>query len=507
MRATTLHARDSESNRPESPVFALLRETVGVDPRALACFRIALGADLLYEIVGRSVSLTAHFSDAGVLPRDSFSPFWRIVPSLFFLSGDVRVQALLCLVAAVAALMLIAGYRTTGATVASWVLYLGMVDRNPLINSGGDHLLRYLLFWSMFVPLGAVASIDERSKERRGAVTPRDRRALIVTGGVAGLKLQIVSVYLFAGLHKLQAPAWHSGVAVTRALQMYTRSTPFGLWLLAFPNALAFATHIIPWLQVIGAVLLLVPFRSGLPSTLIVSGFTIFQLMLAFTIVLGNFQQVCILMMIPLLPPWFWDRWTNGTTASRSISESISRQSPTKGARAVQGVVGVIAAYVFAMNAGQYVAEQIAPGHATLPGRPERIGSVLGLDQSWRLFLLPEIDRQFGWIVARGTLANGARIDLLSNRPESEWNIPPRFSPMRFFDWRERLYLNSLIRFSPDDPRMKAVRPIRLFGLERSPPRVEPLTRARCHFHGGCAPAERGAARCPSVTPVERERI
>ena len=234
------------------------------------------------------------------------------------------------------------------------------------------------------------------------------------------------------------------------------------------------------------------PFRSGLPSTLIVSGFTIFQLMLAFTIVLGNFQQVCILMMIPLLPPWFWDRWTNGTTASRSISESISRQSPTKGARAVQAVVGVIAAYVFAMNAGQYVAEQIAPGHATLPGRPERIGSVLGLDQSWRLFLLPEIDRQFGWIVARGTLANGARIDLLSNRPESEWNVPPQFSPMRFFDWRDRVHLNSLTRFSPDDPRMKVVRPVRLFGLERSPPRVEPLTRARCHFHGGRAPAERG---------------
>ena len=231
------------------PFFALLRKTVGVDPQAFARFRIALGADLLYEIVGRTVSLTAHFSDAGVLPRDSFSPFWRIVPSLFFLSGDVRVQALLCLAAAVAALMLIAGYRTTGATVASWVLYLGMVDRNPLINSGGDHLLRYLLFWSMFVPLGAVASIDERSKERPGAVTPGGRRALIVTGGVAGLKLQIVSVYLFAGLHKLQAPAWHSGVAVTRALQMYTRSTPFGLWLLAFPNALAFATHIIPWLQ------------------------------------------------------------------------------------------------------------------------------------------------------------------------------------------------------------------------------------------------------------------
>jgi len=308
----------------------------------------------------------------------------------------------------------------------------------------------------MFVPLGAVASIDERLKRRAGAVTSRDSRAPIATCGVAGLKAQILSVYLFAGLYKLQSPAWQSGVAVARELQMYTRSTPFGLWMLAFPNALAVATHVVPWVQIIGAVLLLVPFRSGLPITLIVSGFTLFQLLLALMVVLGNFQQVGILMMIPLLPPWFWDRWTGATAASQFLSKSISREPSTKSARAVRAVAGAIAVYVFAMNAGHCVAEQILPGHATLPGRPERIGSLLGLDQTWRLFMLPEIDRPFGWLVARGTLIDGARIDLLSNRSESEWSIPPPFSPVRFFDWRGRFYRNSLMRLSSDDARMKA---------------------------------------------------
>jgi hypothetical protein len=46
-----------------------LKETLGVDLRSLALFRICLGSLILVDLVLRSVDLQAHYTDFGVLPR------------------------------------------------------------------------------------------------------------------------------------------------------------------------------------------------------------------------------------------------------------------------------------------------------------------------------------------------------------------------------------------------------------------------------------------------------
>ena len=47
----------------------LLQSVLRLDTRSLAVFRVGLGLLLLADILERSRNLTAHYTDAGVLPR------------------------------------------------------------------------------------------------------------------------------------------------------------------------------------------------------------------------------------------------------------------------------------------------------------------------------------------------------------------------------------------------------------------------------------------------------
>ncbi len=79
-------------------------------------------------------------------------------------------QALLFVVAAVAAVALLVGYRTWVASVVVWILLLSIQHRNPLVLGSGDDLLRMLLFWGMSLPLGAVWSVDRAVEREAGAL-------------------------------------------------------------------------------------------------------------------------------------------------------------------------------------------------------------------------------------------------------------------------------------------------------------------------------------------------
>ena len=69
--------------------------------------------------------------------------------------------------------MLVLGWKTRFATIASWVLLLSLQNRNTMILSGEDNLALLLLFWGMFLPLGARYSVD--SALDSNAAPPRDR--------------------------------------------------------------------------------------------------------------------------------------------------------------------------------------------------------------------------------------------------------------------------------------------------------------------------------------------
>jgi hypothetical protein len=54
----------------------------------------------------------------------------------------------------VAATAVALGYYTRLAMFLSWYPVISLHDRNPIILHNGDGVLRLLLFWGMFLPLG-----------------------------------------------------------------------------------------------------------------------------------------------------------------------------------------------------------------------------------------------------------------------------------------------------------------------------------------------------------------
>ena len=125
-------------------------ELFGVDLRALAVFRIAMGLVTAADLIIRSRHLFTHYTDQGILPRvaliEKFMPLTDFSFHLFM--GTVGGQAFLFLIAGILSLLLIVGYKTRLVTFLSWVFLISLQNRNPMVNHSGDVMLRLLYFWS-----------------------------------------------------------------------------------------------------------------------------------------------------------------------------------------------------------------------------------------------------------------------------------------------------------------------------------------------------------------------
>jgi hypothetical protein len=187
-----------------------LGEIFGADLRSLAALRIVLALTVLFDLASRATNLAVHYSDGGILPRrvqaEKIDP-WLL--SLNFINGTAEIQWALFSIAALAAVAMLIGYRTRLMVVIVWILVMSIQWRNYLVGYSADELLRLLLFWSMFLPLGACWSVDRL----RGAV-PEPPSTRVLSVATAGLFLQIAFVYWFTALLKTGAEWRVDGTAL-----------------------------------------------------------------------------------------------------------------------------------------------------------------------------------------------------------------------------------------------------------------------------------------------------
>jgi len=102
-------------------VRAVLEALFGVDVRSLALFRCGLAIALLIDLAERARWLRANYTDSGVLPRVLLPARPEAVfPSAHALGGSLWFEALLFALAGAFALMLLVGWRTRAAQIASW---------------------------------------------------------------------------------------------------------------------------------------------------------------------------------------------------------------------------------------------------------------------------------------------------------------------------------------------------------------------------------------------------
>jgi hypothetical protein len=408
----------SEAAPPRSRVDVLF----GIDLRSLAAIRIGAGLLILVDLAMRAPGLRAHYAEDGVLPIETLL---RLAPSVAALSPHVwaarseTALALLFALAAVFATALAAGYRTRLATIASWVLLTSLHKRNPVINHGGDQVLAMLLFWGMFLPLGARASLDAVL-----APPPRPARTWIRSTASAALLLQICFVYWFAVMQRT-SPVWWHGEALHYALNLDFFATPFAVWLresAALAPLLPLLTFATLAIEAFGPLLAFSPWRTALARLAAIALFAGMHAGFALFLHLGLFSIISVLSWVAFLPAEAWDTIAR-RSAVRSAADRVQRAlAPLRagGARPVRidasrgasALAAVALAFVLLLNLRTAFAAPLAD---VLPRALLRLGRAIGVHQPWSMFS-PEPPRLDGYWVFAGRLAGGGEVDAARGR-------------------------------------------------------------------------------------------
>ena len=239
---------------------------------------------VLLDIVLRARDLQAFYGDQGMLSRQlCFTQWWAQggFSPILAAGSTTGLLALFCFWA-MAATCLMIGYKTRVAGFATWLFVVAIQLRNPMVLHGGDEILRVLLFWTPFLPLGARWSVDAREhlEWRR---LPNSYRSV----ATVGVYLQVTLFYFFAGLLKTGDDWWKTGDALYYAVSIDQFTTTFGKYLSQFPEHLRPFTFAALALEFALAVLLMLPARWhwARPTFLVMA--TLFHLAIASLFHLG----------------------------------------------------------------------------------------------------------------------------------------------------------------------------------------------------------------------------
>lgn len=445
-----------------------------VDRRALAAFRIGLGTLLLVDLALRSRSLVAFYTDAGVLPREALFADYGDVYSLHALSGDPRVIAFLFAVAGAFALAMVVGYRTRVATVVSWLLLLSLHARNPMVLNAGDTLLRLLVFWAIFLPLGARWSVDAANRSESRS----DADATVASVATMAVLLQVVLMYATNAIHKARSELWMDGEAVVYIMQADHFTYLLGNHLAELHGLLRGFTVL--WIALLFASPLLI-LLTGVPRAALASLFVGMHLGMAVTMPIGLFPVVVVVGFFPFFQTPVWDvaeravarlGWSPALARWRARLESRARACSSLGAslplptlagrldalrsadRATslargRALFSTVLPYVFLVLI--LLSSAQAVDYAETPDPAEDVLDVVEMDQSWRMFA-PEPTRTTRWFVASGTLEDGSERDVFRDAAV-DFDRPPR-AETTYPSARWRKYLSNV--YSTDNEKHRS---------------------------------------------------
>ncbi len=411
--------------------FTKLQDLFSIDPRSLAFFRVTLALLIIFDLIVRATSLRAHYTDFGLLPRgpllEAFSSPWRI--SIHYASGMAWFQGLLFLLNGLFASMLLFGYRTPLATFLCWFFMISLHNRNVMVLQAGDLYFHQLLFWSLFLPLGASFSLDRQLAKED---FPLKLSKLFVSMGSAGFFLQVAFVYWFTFLHKITGNAflvwWKEAAGVYRALHVDQFTTPFGYFVLGFPPLVTFLNYAVILFEGLGPFLLLSPVANSTFRLYGVFGFIAMHMGFNACMVLGPFPWVCSIAVLPFLPSFFWDWVLSRRFFARIVPKfdlaGYFKKLSYKPRHFIAVHPGWLAnlfaavslVFILWWNIGNVFPKLAMPKH--LHG----YGMTLYLDQQWAMFSPPLTDD--GWYVIPGKLRNGKEVDVFTDGGPVKWEKP-----------------------------------------------------------------------------------
>lgn len=282
---------------------------LSLDSRSLAFARVSIAIVLIFDWFYRFFNSFDFYSDLGVLPRGPLigelaNPWFF---SIFNMAGKpIYIYALL-LIGLIFHLGLLIGYRTKLSTIMSWVFFVSLSARMPLVSHAGDDLMRLALFWLIFLPTNQHFSVDRALTNLNQQVLKPFNNHILNVASLA-LMLQLISMYFFTALLKWH-PIWTTeGSALYLALELEQFLTPFGELLRSLPyEVLQLLTRIVLYSEIIIPLLVFIPFKNNYLRFVSIVAFVLFHLGLFATFKLGNFPWICIAYWMIFVPSHFWD--------------------------------------------------------------------------------------------------------------------------------------------------------------------------------------------------------
>jgi len=292
-------------------VILKIRELIHLDKRSLALFRILIAITTLFDLADRARDISAHYSDDGILSRalvlDKFWNGWWT--SIYMISGQWYVIAIIMVINAIVATLLMVGYRTKWMTFLTWFFVTSIQDRNYLVGHGGDVLHRVILFFSLFLPLGDVYSIDAALKkpETKAQKTRSPPSYMIASIATSAFIIQVLIMYLSAH-HLKTGREWNETYTATwLALQLDFFRRPIADVFLLFPTVLQFLTWAVRQWQLVGVLFFFSPIFSGPSRMFSVFGYFCMHVGFFAFLRLGQFGYVTTGTILGLIPTWFWN--------------------------------------------------------------------------------------------------------------------------------------------------------------------------------------------------------
>ena len=400
----------------------------GLDLRAMALARMAAGLVLVVDLTLRCRTASVFLCDQGVAPRQIFLDNYAslAIPSIHLANDTLVFEILLLLVQIAVGICLAVGLHTRLASVISWFLLLSLQQRNPMVLNSGDSLLLMLLFWGMFMPWGRYWSLDAR----RGQADAEDEPSVVCTGGTVGWALQMVCLYLFAALHKLNPYWWGQDSAVFYALHLSHHATGAAELLTPYPGLLRALAPVVLCFELFLASTLLVPWARF--RAIVLAAAAIMHLVFGAFLAIGIFRYSPLIGLIGLVP---LGRLCHRDARARVELGSLSSMALLS--------IGLL---VWAFNL-----ESLGKGKSLfLPAAVTRLAPIVIGPQSWGVFAGPGLE-QGGWFSVEVATAGGTNFDAwLGDRPFDRSR--PALVSATYPDDRFRKYMLNLASMPAGSP-------------------------------------------------------
>jgi hypothetical protein len=408
------------------------RALLGCSYESLALFRITLGLLLTLELLLRFRFLHPFYSEEGTLPlrllRPKVDDLFKLVCLHARFEELWQMQALLSVQVVLAALYT-AGYRTKVTSILSWYLYLSLTLRNTWMSYILDRYYHYLLFYSMFLPLGERWTLFPKREQEQ-------KQGMVISPATIAFKLLVVWIYFDAGWGKLMDPlgGWSYNADPLPALDTYARHTVTAQYLYALlgPPGLRLMTPVVVWVELLAAPVALVGSYLGSPALIYTAVSLICSIHVGIALTLRN----SALLSLVACAAWCVFLPLGGSTA-----EPVSK---AKRAVSVRNIFGTILslALIGAMLAGNLWLETISQA---CDQSVKHIWSTL-LHNRWNVFVGAE--EYVTWEIAPGLLEDDSVVDVWGRRDEVNWNLPgggaPCTATARPGRWRSFPYLAGL---------------------------------------------------------------